>query len=111
PFAFFFSSRRRHTRFSRDWSADVCSSDLRRDTAVDLAWDESGRRVLMLIESADAANESVRSPRIVAVAWTTGVITPLWDRIDDRSEERRVGTQRGLGWRKVQPQQHARIAT
>src|SRR5215475_8023666 len=25
--AFFFSSRRRHTRFSRDWSSDVCSSD------------------------------------------------------------------------------------
>src|SRR5690606_33297924 len=25
---FFFSSRRRHTRFSRDWSSDVCSSDL-----------------------------------------------------------------------------------
>src|SRR5690606_40707503 len=24
----FFSSRRRHTRFSRDWSSDVCSSDL-----------------------------------------------------------------------------------
>src|SRR5690606_16588760 len=24
---FFFSSRRRHTRFSRDWSSDVCSSD------------------------------------------------------------------------------------
>src|SRR5690606_40376182 len=23
-----FSSRRRHTRFSRDWSSDVCSSDL-----------------------------------------------------------------------------------
>src|SRR5690606_1918912 len=27
-YAFFFSSRRRHTRFSRDWSSDVCSSDL-----------------------------------------------------------------------------------
>src|SRR5690606_40124416 len=27
--SFFFSSRRRHTRFSRDWSSDVCSSDLR----------------------------------------------------------------------------------
>src|SRR5207302_10106811 len=27
---FFFSSRRRHTRFSRDWSSDVCSSDLTR---------------------------------------------------------------------------------
>src|SRR6266700_6706451 len=25
---FFFSSRRRHTIFSRDWSSDVCSSDL-----------------------------------------------------------------------------------
>src|SRR5207302_1399381 len=28
PHVFFFSSRRRHTRFSRDWSSDVCSSDL-----------------------------------------------------------------------------------
>src|SRR2546422_11600887 len=28
---FFFSSRRRHTRCSRDWSSDVCSSDLHRD--------------------------------------------------------------------------------
>src|SRR2546429_2286685 len=27
---FFFSSRRRHTRCSRDWSSDVCSSDLER---------------------------------------------------------------------------------
>src|SRR5206468_4747458 len=26
---FFFSSRRRHTRSDRDWSSDVCSSDLR----------------------------------------------------------------------------------
>src|SRR5699024_11553674 len=29
-FVFFFSSRRRHTRSKRDWSSDVCSSDLRR---------------------------------------------------------------------------------
>src|SRR5699024_12232756 len=27
-FIFFFSSRRRHTRSKRDWSSDVCSSDL-----------------------------------------------------------------------------------
>src|SRR5438105_15755097 len=27
---FFFSSRRRHTRSTRDWSSDVCSSDLAR---------------------------------------------------------------------------------
>ena len=28
-FVFFFSSRRRHTRLVRDWSSDVCSSDLK----------------------------------------------------------------------------------
>src|SRR5690606_6474492 len=32
-YLFFFSSRRRHTRFSRDWSSDVCSSDLATDQA------------------------------------------------------------------------------
>src|SRR5438105_2941351 len=31
-FFFFFSSRRRHTRSTRDWSSDVCSSDLSRTT-------------------------------------------------------------------------------
>src|SRR5699024_11575968 len=42
---FVFSSRRRHTRSKRDWSSDVCSSDLRRSamaapraTARLLAW-------------------------------------------------------------------------
>src|SRR3712207_6542395 len=35
---FFFSSRRRHTRYWRDWSSDVCSSDLgARDASVDAA--------------------------------------------------------------------------
>src|SRR6266496_5781659 len=37
---FFFSSRRRHTRSLRDWSSDVCSSDLElagRDLGADLA--------------------------------------------------------------------------
>src|SRR2546427_6818216 len=34
---FFFSSRRRHTRFDCDWSSDVCSSDLGRfDATIDL---------------------------------------------------------------------------
>src|SRR5260370_23776394 len=31
PYFFFFSSRRRHTRFKCDWSSDVCSSDLQID--------------------------------------------------------------------------------
>ena len=30
-FVFFFSSRRRHTRSDRDWSSDVCSSDLNKE--------------------------------------------------------------------------------
>src|SRR2546422_3382774 len=34
---FFFSSRRRHTRCSRDWSSDVCSSDL-------TTWDEAEKK-------------------------------------------------------------------
>src|SRR6266513_2164190 len=36
-FFFFFSSRRRHTRSKRDWSADVCSSDLGVDLALFIA--------------------------------------------------------------------------
>src|SRR5690606_40556631 len=36
-FCFFFSSRRRHTRFSRDWSSDVCSSDLKSGVHATLA--------------------------------------------------------------------------
>src|SRR5438445_3219435 len=36
PCVFFFSSRRRHTRYWRDWSSDVCSSDLARVVANDL---------------------------------------------------------------------------
>src|SRR5436305_10980133 len=38
---FFFSSRRRHTRCGRDWSSDVCSSDL---TTGERGVDDVGRR-------------------------------------------------------------------
>src|SRR3712207_6945557 len=40
-FFFFFSSRRRHTRYWRDWSSDVCSSDLnpyRREPSLPRTW-------------------------------------------------------------------------
>src|SRR5688572_32296233 len=40
-FLFFFSSRRRHTRFDCDWSSDVCSSDLPQ-----LRFDVEGQRVV-----------------------------------------------------------------
>src|SRR5690625_7141863 len=53
-FCFFFSSRRRHTRWPRDWSSDVCSSDLGQELVEDvsplesnmgwtLAWQPEGR--------------------------------------------------------------------
>src|SRR5690606_39540630 len=41
---FFFSSRRRHTRFSRDWSSDVCSSDLGAHYKFDITGPDGTRR-------------------------------------------------------------------
>src|SRR5215813_13124284 len=47
---FFFSSRRRHTRCGRDWSSDVCSSDLRFATLLDrLAYEPSRNNKLRLM--------------------------------------------------------------
>src|SRR5699024_11371586 len=50
---FFFSSRRRHTRSKRDWSSDVCSSDLAKTIVID------GK-----IASVGTANIDVRSFRL-----------------------------------------------
>src|SRR5215203_6073518 len=36
-FVVFFSSRRRHTRYWRDWSSDVCSSDLEELSPADIS--------------------------------------------------------------------------
>src|SRR5699024_11806410 len=44
--SFFFSSRRRHTRSKRDWSSDVCSSDL----VLDAYWDWLEGRILAPIK-------------------------------------------------------------
>src|SRR2546429_8422208 len=49
-FFFFFSSRRRHTRCSRDWSSDVCSSDL-----IEIQLDVLRRRVPATPEQAASA--------------------------------------------------------
>src|SRR2546429_6951111 len=48
---FFFSSRRRHTRCSRDWSSDVCSSDLRQALvdAVEIASGQAMRLTLVKV--------------------------------------------------------------
>src|SRR2546422_7791847 len=60
-FFFFFSSRRRHTRCSRDWSSDVCSSDLisRRRWAY---WAETAERwprpIIRVTSAADVTSAS-----------------------------------------------------
>src|SRR5712675_2244184 len=50
---FFFSSRRRHTRCSRDWSSDVCSSDLRRLACALRHWARTPRQACLLPGCAD----------------------------------------------------------
>src|SRR6266702_5801894 len=42
---FFFSSRRRHTRWPRDWSSDVCSSDLLGLGQPEIAWHTERDRI------------------------------------------------------------------
>src|SRR5690606_39479865 len=60
---FFLSSRRRHTRFSRDWSSDVCSSDLR------------GRR--RLHRGAAMENDVVRQEQLKSLKTLTMVVYAL----------------------------------
>src|SRR5690606_40261892 len=99
---FVFSSRRRHTRFSRDWSSDVCSSDLEiaafdgillvhaEDAAtIAAAPAASGRRYADYLRSRPPVAETRAIEMLVRLARETG-----------RSEERRVGKEcRTLGWR------------
>src|SRR5260370_32181721 len=50
---FFFSSRRRHTRFKCDWSSDVCSSDLKK-TARILVIDDDPNQALVVRQVLEA---------------------------------------------------------
>src|SRR5699024_11863505 len=75
---FFFSSRRRHTRSKRDWSSDVCSSDL-------ILADLLSRSSVMVSVYEPAAQS------ICAVDEHGAIVAALRDRDLMRSEERRVG--------------------
>src|SRR5204862_3499375 len=82
---FFFSSRRRHTRSLRDWSSDVCSSDL---VSVTARW-WSRKHPSYPFPSlkslyADGASSGISSAPIRAIR-VTRALQPM------RSEERRVG--------------------
>src|SRR5690606_40260692 len=83
---FFFSSRRRHTSFSRDWSSDVCSSDL---TAV--------KEVAGAITSATLATVAVFAP-IGFVGGFVGELFRPFALTVARSEERRVGKEGRRRW-------------
>src|SRR5947209_13177931 len=86
--SFFFSSRRRHTRYWRDWSSDVCSSDLMsrishtrstNDRSRSISFGGcvgGGTTISLMIVPGDDENTYTRSPRYTA---------------SSRSEERRVG--------------------
>src|SRR5207249_6250700 len=76
---FFFSSRRRHTRSKRDWSSDVCSSDLSRLLA------EFHRQL---------------SPG--RTTWVEGRCVSYGTAIPYRSEERRVGKECRSRWERDQ---------
>src|SRR3712207_510884 len=63
-FFFFFSSRRRHTRYWRDWSSDVCSSDL---LGVDAGIGQNLHVAVLLSEVAVYLFNQVRAVLIAAV--------------------------------------------
>src|SRR3712207_9463249 len=83
-----FSSRRRHTRYWRDWSSDVCSSDLLEDRHHER---EGGHRLLADREQQDALEALARRLRDEADAG-------LEDVVGVRSEERRVGKECRSRW-------------
>src|SRR3712207_7951844 len=84
---FFFSSRRRHTRYWRDWSSDVCSSDLKE-------YISTNKENITRKDS-----NSVREEETVPVKEV--VVEKIEEtKIDDslRSEERRVGKECRSRW-------------
>src|SRR5205809_4572830 len=89
-FFFFFSSRRRHTRCSRDWSSDVCSSDLIHRYFVE------GMRCVNLIPAGRLRLLQYRQERpAVELRLLQGPGEVEYRR---RSEERRVGKECRSRW-------------
>src|SRR5690606_39877572 len=98
-FFFFFSSRRRHTRFSRDWSSDVCSSDL------PVVQPDGGEAFALYGGVFTSANLPYRTPILfdadgidenpfeAQFGHYTTALLPIY-----RSEERRVGKEWRSRW-------------
>src|SRR5690606_40363854 len=94
------SSRRRHTRFSRDWSSDVCSSDLKaKNYKIGLATNSPNRiipavlkklDILHLFDTVSSAEFEDNGKPDPAIYLTTAAKL----KVAARSEERRVGKER-----------------
>src|SRR5207302_6921334 len=97
---FFFSSRRRHTRFSRDWSSDVCSSDLVDEFFVDYLDGHAQRRRGRALPDARLQHEQATLlDRELDVAHVAVVIFEQLHQPEEfRSEERRVGKECRARW-------------
>src|SRR5690606_40957638 len=87
---FFFSSRRRHTRFSRDWSSDVCSSDLPQKLAGKVVKDEES---WSRIKSPTPKQFFPQDKLIDFMNMAQNEVPLIW-----RSEERRVGKECRGSW-------------
>src|SRR5207237_6935244 len=85
---FFFSSRRRHTRFKCDWSSDVCSSDLRFGEPELLAAGDM-KVVTRIGVGFDAVDVPALSKHKVPLMVAGTANSPSV--AEQRSEERRVG--------------------
>src|SRR5206468_8494370 len=91
----FFSSRRRHTRSDRDWSSDVCSSDLfrgERAELIDLSKKITAEALGEILELKSTINTMVDQLRAFA-SEVTRVAREVGTegRLGGRSEERRGG--------------------
>src|SRR3712207_8902926 len=92
-FFFFFSSRRRHTRYWRDWSSDVCSSDL----GASLTGTNSLGLGALTLTSNSTFNFDALSTGGVGTFVFNG-FTPNGNTLNIRSEERRVGKECRSRW-------------
>src|SRR3712207_7515928 len=91
-FFFFFSSRRRHTRYWRDWSSDVCSSDL--PPLVELGRVAGWRPLPLTVRDARRRTASLG----LGAAPATRTTSPVAPGAEPRSEERRVGKECRSRW-------------
>src|SRR3712207_7493138 len=90
---FFFSSRRRHTRYWRDWSSDVCSSDL----AAGLI---NGVSNVINVTTQNAFAMEWWYQCIRTMGWGLFTFLPIYVGMNaaKRSEERRVGKECRSRW-------------